>query len=67
MGAPRAVLETEAFDVVTEFGKGRRCRRASQAAAHDEDVEFAFVRRVGQLQIEFMLVPLLSDWAAGNL
>src|SRR5579862_2767241 len=55
----RAILETKAFDLVTQFRK-RCCRgRTRQPAAHNYHVELPFVRRIDELQIKFVLVPLL--------
>ena len=66
MRAARAVLETEAFHLIAQFRQRRRRGRARQAAADDDDVEFPFVRRVDQLHIELVLVPLLRERAGGN-
>src|SRR5579885_3917174 len=44
MRPPRRILEAETLDVVAEFGKRRRGRSSGEAAAHDDDRVFTFVR-----------------------
>ena len=65
--APRAVLDAEAQDVVAELAERRGGRRAGQAGADDDDGVLAAVRRVDQLRLEAVTVPLLRERAAGNL
>jgi hypothetical protein len=61
VGTARAVLETKALHLVTEFPEARGSRGSGQSAAHHDNVELALVRRVDQFQIEFVLVPFLGQ------
>ena len=59
--AARTVLETEAFDLVAEFGQRGRGGRTGQTAADDDHLELPLVGRIHQLQVELGLVPLAVD------
>src|SRR6185295_238267 len=61
MRAPRAVLDAEVQDVVTELAERGRRRRARQAGADDDDRVLPFVRRVDQLHLELVAIPLSGD------
>jgi hypothetical protein len=63
VGAARAVLKTETLHVIAEFRERSGGGSAGQTAADNEDIEFAFVGRVHQLQIELMFLPLAFERA----
>ena len=50
-------------DVVAELAERRGGRAAGQAGADDDDRELAAVRRVHQLHLELVPVPLLGQRA----
>ena len=55
------------FTLVAELGEARGRRRAGQAGADDDDLEAALVRRVDELDVELVVVPLLFERAGGDL
>src|SRR5581483_11465671 len=57
----RGILKTEAFDVVTEFRKGRRRGSARQAGSHHQNGVLALVGRIHQLEMESVIFPPLLD------
>ena len=63
VGAPRAVVDAVAVDVVAELGERRRRRRPGEPRAHDDDRVLALVRRVDELDLEPVAVPLLGQRA----
>ena len=63
----RAVLKTEAFNLVTQLGHGRRCRSSCQTTSHHNHIKLAFVGRVDQLAVKLVLFPLLGQGTGGNL
>ncbi len=65
--AARTVLETEALDLVTQLGQSGRRRCARESGADDEDVKPALVRRVDELHLETVFVPLLRERARRNV
>jgi hypothetical protein len=64
--AARAVLEAEALHFVAEFRERGGGGSSGQAATDNNDVKLAFVRGVDELQVEFVLVPLLRYGAQRN-
>ena len=62
----RAVLETKCLHLVAKLGQRRRGRRPGQPRADDNDLELPLVRRVDQLHVETMFVPLLRQRAGWN-
>ena len=64
VGAARTVLDAEGEHVVAQLAQRGRRRRPGQAGAHDDDREFSAVRRVDELRLEAMPVPLLGKRAA---
>ena len=52
--------------LVAELGQRRRRARARQPGADDDHVVFPLVRRVHQLHLEAVLVPLLRERAGRN-
>ena len=50
-----------ALDLVAQLGQRCRGRRARQAGADDDHLELPLVRRVDQLHVEAVLVPLLRE------
>ena len=67
MSAAGTVLKAEAFYVVTEFSQRGCCGRARESGADNDDLELPLVRRVDQLQLELVLVPLLRQRSGGNV
>ena len=67
VGAPGAVLVAEAGDVVAELGERRRARAAREARPDDDHGVFPLVRRVDELHVEAVLVPLVLEGALGNV
>src|SRR5439155_24165749 len=67
VGAARAVLETETFHVVTQFGERGGRRRAREPGADDDYLELPFVGRVDQFHFEAVLVPLLRERSGRNV
>ena len=65
--APRRVVEREDLDVVAELAERRGGRRAGEAGADDDDVELPLVRRVDELDVELVVVPLLLDRPVGDV
>ena len=65
--AARAVLDAEAQDVVAELAERRRRRRAGEAGADDDDGVLPAVRRVDQLRLEAVAVPLVRQRPAREL
>src|ERR1017187_5551004 len=65
--APRAILIAEARDVVTELGERGGARAAGEAGADDDDGVLPLVRRVDELHVEAVLVPLLLEGAVGDV
>src|SRR5690606_39369756 len=63
VGAPGAVLEAEAVDVVAELGQAGGRRAAGEAGADHEDLVLALVGGVDQLHLEAVAVPLALDRA----
>jgi hypothetical protein len=63
---PRAVLVAEAVDVVAELGERCGGRSPRQAGTHHDDVKLALVRRVDQLHLEAVFVPLLRQRTGRN-
>ena len=61
--AARRVVEREQLHLVAELAEGRGGGGAGEPAAHDDDLEPALVRRVHQLHVELVLLPLLGDRA----
>ena len=64
--ATRRVVEGEQLHPVAELAEGRGRGRAGEAAADDDDLEAALVRRVHQLHVEPVLSPLLRDRPRGD-
>ena len=58
---PRAVLNTERFDVVTQLRQRGRSRRASQAGAYNDDVVFPFVGGTDEAHFMFVTGPLFHQ------
>ena len=56
--AARRILEAEALDVVAELAQRRRGRAAGEPRADDDHGVFPLVRRIHQLHLEAVLVPL---------
>ena len=67
VGAPGRVVEGERLDLVAELAERRGGGGAGEPGADDDDVELALVRRVHELHVELVLVPLLGDRAVGDL
>src|SRR6185436_3013468 len=65
--AARAVVDAEALDVVAELAQRAGGRGPGEAGAHDDDRELAPVRRVHQLRLEAVPIPLALEGTAGNL
>ena len=53
--------------LVAELAERRRGRRAAEAGADDDDLEPPLVRRVHELHVELVVVPLLGDGPVGDL
>ena len=66
MSAAGTVLKAEAFYVVTKLSQRGCCGRARESGADDDDIELPLVRRVDQLQLELVLVPLLRQRSGGD-
>ena len=64
--AARRVLEAETADAVAEFRERRRRAGAGETGADHDHVVFPLVRRVHQLHLEAVLVPLLGERAGGD-
>ena len=60
MSAARAVLITEAFDLVAELRKRGSSRSTSQSTAHDKHGVLALVVRIDQPGVHLVLGPLLG-------
>ena len=67
VGAARAVLITERFDVVTLLPQRRRGRAAGQTGADDDDLEFAAIVRRDQPRIVLVPPPFFRQRAMRNL
>ena len=65
--APRAVVDAEVDDVVAQLAQAGGRRGAGQARAHDDHRELALVRRVDQLDLELVPVPLVGQRPARDL
>ena len=66
VGAARAVLKAEAFNLVSQFGKSSCGRGASETAADDQHGVLALVLRVDQLRVLLVLGPLESHRTGGD-
>ena len=64
--APRRVVEREHLHAVAELAERGGGGRAGEARAHDDDVEAPLVRRVHELHVELVVVPLLGDGPLGD-
>src|SRR5262249_52972359 len=64
--APRTVLNAEVEDVVAQLAERRGRRRARQSGTDHDDRVLALVRRVDQLHLELVPVPLAIDRACRN-
>src|SRR5205823_2907304 len=67
MRATRRILEAKTMDVVTEFSQASRRGAASKSSSNNDDVVFALVGRVDQLQAELMRFPGPFDGPAGRV
>jgi hypothetical protein len=67
VGTARRVVERERLDLIAEFAERGRGRRPGQAGADDDDLELALVRRVHQLLVGDVVLPLVGQWALGHL
>src|SRR6266545_2162916 len=67
VGAPRAVVDAEALDVVAQLAKRRRGRRAGETGPDDDDGVFPPIGRTHQLRLEAVSIPFLRERTAGNL
>ena len=65
--AARGILVAEALDVVAELGHRRRAARAGEARSDHDHGVLPLVRRVDELHLEAVLVPLLLDRAGGDV
>ena len=54
-------------DLVAELAERRGGTRAGEPRAHHEHVELPLVRRVDELDVELVVVPLLGDRALGDV
>ena len=61
MRAAGRVLEAEVQDLEPELTQGRRRGAAGEAGAHDDDPVLSLVRRVDELHVELVLLPLALD------
>src|SRR5689334_5056256 len=66
MGAARAVLKAETFDVIAKLCKRRRRRGARQARTDNQNIKLAFIGRVDEFLILFVLRPLLRQRPGRN-
>ena len=64
---PGRVVEREHLDLVAELAERGRGARAGEARADDEHVELPLVRRVDELDLELVVVPLLGDRTVGDV
>ena len=67
MRTARRVVEDEAFDVVTQLAEGGRSRGARQSRTDDDDVVFAFVRRIDQFVMRLGVFPFIGQLSGRNL
>ncbi len=65
--AARTVLKTKRADLVAQFRQGSGGGRAGQTGAHHDDLMFAFIGGVDELEIKTVLVPLLRQRPRGDL
>jgi hypothetical protein len=63
---PRAVVEGEALDPVTELGEARRRRSPGKTRADDDDSVPPFVRRTDQPDLGTVALPLVGQGAVGD-
>jgi len=66
MRAPRRILETKAFHMVTELTQGRCGRAAREPAADDDDFKLSPVVWTHQPQVVTMAPPFLSERTRWN-
>src|SRR5581483_4740602 len=64
--APWRILIAKAFHLVAELAERRRRRAACESRADDDDFKFPPIRRVDELRIELVLLPLFFERAAGD-
>jgi hypothetical protein len=61
------ILKTEAVNLVTQFAQGGGGGGSCKAGSDNDDVVFALVRRVDQLEVETSLFPCLLMGPVGAL
>src|ERR1700730_700026 len=55
---PRTILETEAFDAISKFGRESRCRGSRQSTSDHQNIKLSFVVWTDQ----FGLIPVFSPF-----
>ena len=66
MGPAGAVVENKILHPITELGEGGGARGAGQAGADDDDLVFALVGRVDELDLRLVLAPFFGERTGGN-
>ena len=67
VGTSRRIVERERLDLVAELAQRRGRRRTGQTGPDDDDLELSLVRRVHQLLIGDVVLPLVGQWPLGDL
>ncbi len=65
--APGRVVEDEVVHLVAQLREGGGGGGASEARTDDEDLVFPLVRRVDELRVELVMLPLFSQRAGGDV
>ena len=63
----RAVLEAEAFHIVTLLGEGCRCRSTGKAGSDNDELELPLVGGTDELRVVFVIGPLLVERTCGDV